>query len=102
MRGGGAQDVLPGTIIVLQPNIRYCGADYWMFFDHVTPLEEHSLQEVLEQTGFRVRTMIPRFLPYTTVGKRDIPLWMILWYLRMPWAWRFFGKQTLVVAEKTA
>ena len=71
-----------------------------MFFDHITPLEEHSLQEVLEQTGFRVCTMISRFLPYTTVGKPGVPLWAVRWYLRLPLAWRFFGKQTFVVAEK--
>ena len=28
---GGVQHVPPGKLLVLQPNIRYCGADYWMF-----------------------------------------------------------------------
>lgn len=26
-----------GKFLILQPNIRFCFRDYWMFFDHITP-----------------------------------------------------------------
>jgi len=31
-----------GKFIILQPNIRFCFKDYWMFFDHITPLDDRS------------------------------------------------------------
>jgi hypothetical protein len=39
------------------------------------------------------------FLPYTMAGKRPVPPFMVKAYLRMPFAWRFFGQQFLVVAR---
>ena len=29
-----------GRLLVLQPNVRYCARDYWMFFDHITPVDD--------------------------------------------------------------
>ena len=29
-----------GRILILQPNIRFVQRDYWMFFDHVTPVDD--------------------------------------------------------------
>src|SRR6185436_13343887 len=26
-----------GRFLILQPNIRFCARDFWMFFDHITP-----------------------------------------------------------------
>ena len=43
-----------GKFLILQPNIRFCFKDYWMFFDHITPLDDRSLSEVLEHNGFEV------------------------------------------------
>jgi len=87
-----------GRLIVLQPNIRYVGNDYWMFFDHITPLDEHSLSEAMQLTGFTIESIIPRFLPYTTKSRLPRALWLVKLYLRIPFLWRLFGKQTLVVA----
>lgn len=89
-----------GKIIVLQPNIRHTGADYWMFFDHVTPLDEHSLVEVLELVGFGIHTIIPRFLPYTTKSRLPKALWLVRLYLKVPLLWRVLGGQALAVATK--
>jgi SAM-dependent methyltransferase len=88
-----------GRFLVLQPNYRYCYRDYWMFFDHVTPLDHHSLAEALETSGFRVAHSIPRFLPYTTKGRLPKSLFLLKAYLHAPLAWRFFGQQAFVVAE---
>ncbi len=91
-----------GRFLILQPNYRYCYRDYWMFFDHLTPLDHHSLAEALETTGFRVRQMIPRLLPYTTKSNYPRSLFFVKAYLRLPLAWRFLGQQAFVVAEVTA
>lgn len=88
-----------GRFLILQPNIRYCARDFWMFFDHITPLDQYSLTEALEMSGFRVKKLIARFLPYTTKGSLPSAPFLVWLYLRMPLAWRLMGQQTFVVAE---
>jgi len=63
-----------GRLLLLGPNLRYTGAAYWDFFDHILPFTHNSVHEALATGGLRVETSIPRFLPYTTVGSRQIPL----------------------------
>lgn len=88
-----------GRFLILQPNIRYCWRDFWMFFDHITPLDQYSLTEALEMSGFRPVRTIVRFLPYTTQGKLPASMLLIQIYLTFPILWRFIGQQTFVVAE---
>ncbi|SRR5258707_8558750 len=88
-----------GRFLILQPNIRFCARDFWMFFDHITPLDQYSLAEALEMSGFRVTKTIVRFLPYTTKGKLPKSLLMVRLYLMLPVMWRFLGQQTFVVAQ---
>lgn len=90
-----------GRLLVLQPNIRYCYRDYWMFFDHVTPIDDRSLVEVLQMTGFAPVHLIRRFLPFTTKGRLPSSLALLKIYLAVPLLWRFFGAQTFVVAKLT-
>ncbi len=95
-----------GTIMILQPNIRYVGAAYWDYIDHHIALTEHSLTEALEVSGFKVTRLIPKFLPYTAksvfgrlltkVGGEAA----IRYYLRFPLLWKIFGQQTFVVATR--
>lgn len=94
-----------GRVVILQPNVRYVGAAYWDYIDHHIALTENSLAEALSITGFKVRTLIPRFLPYSAksrigrlVGTSGLGLFIRL-YLRTPLLWRIFGQQTFVVAE---
>ncbi|WP_026292974.1 class I SAM-dependent methyltransferase [Rudaea cellulosilytica] len=89
-----------GKIIVLQPNIRFLPGEYWDFFDHHTPLTDRSLVEGLQLAGFEAETVHPRFLPYTTKSRLPKAAWLVGLYLRVPLAWRFLGKQALVVAVK--
>lgn len=91
-----------GRFLVLQPNIRYCARDFWMFFDHITPLDQHSLAEALEISGFHVVKTIVRFLPFTTKSRLPKAPWLIKLYLRVPLAWRVLGQQTFAVAEVAA
>jgi SAM-dependent methyltransferase len=88
-----------GRLIVLQPNIRYVGAAYWDFIDHRVALTERSLVEAADTAGFAVERLIPRFLPYTTKSRLPQSGWLVRTYLRAPLAWRFLGKQTLLVAR---
>jgi SAM-dependent methyltransferase len=89
-----------GKLIAMGPNIKYLPGQYWDFFDHHTFLTEVSLGEALEVEGFLLETVIPRFLPYTLVNTLEYPLFLLQLYLKLPWLWRFKGRQFLVVGVK--
>lgn len=89
-----------GKILILQPNIKYCGPKYWDFFDHHTPLTDTSLAEVLESSGFVVEKLISRFLPYSTKSKIPKNPIFVKIYLMFPMVWKIMGEQTFVVAKK--
>lgn len=88
-----------GRLLVLQPNIRFTPRDYWMFFDHVTPIDDRALCEALELCGFGIELCIPRFLPFTTKSRLPKSAALLRLYLRLPVAWRVFGGQAFVVAR---
>ncbi|HLP81920.1 MAG TPA: class I SAM-dependent methyltransferase [Nitrosomonas sp.] len=90
-----------GLAIFLGPNIKYVKGEYWDFWDHFVPLTEQSLAELLRIKGFEVQVNLPRFLPYSMSTGITPPLFLLKMYLRLPFLWRFFGKQFLVVAKKT-
>jgi ubiquinone/menaquinone biosynthesis C-methylase UbiE len=89
-----------GRFVIMGPNIRYLAAEYWDFYDHYLPLSHLSLEEGLVQAGYNVENIIPRFLPYTTRSALPKHGWLIALYLKIPLAWRIFGKQFLVTARK--
>jgi len=89
-----------GRLVVLQPNIRYASRDYWMFFDHITPIDDRALAEAVELGGLNVEKVIPRFLPFTTRGRLPRALWLVRLYLRIPLLWRIFGGQALLIARR--
>jgi len=89
-----------GRLIALGPNIKYLHGAYWDFWDHYVPITEASLTEALVTRRFGVDVCVGRFLPYTMVNGAHYPLFFLRAYLRMPFAWRFFGKQFLVVATR--
>jgi SAM-dependent methyltransferase len=89
-----------GRFLVLQPNIRFCARDYWMFFDHVTPIDDRALVEAFALSGFEVTTVVPRFLPFTTKSRLPGSPRLVRAYLAFPPAWRLFGKQSFLLAER--
>lgn len=89
-----------GKLICMGPNIKFLPDTYWDFWDHEVALTELSLREILEIIGFEVVECRDRFLPYTMVGSAPKPLWTVGLYLRLPVAWKIFGKQFLMVAQK--
>ncbi len=89
-----------GFIILFGPNIKYVPGAYWDFWDHVIPITELSLAELLRMKKFNIVLCVPRFLPYSmSTGKRP-PLLFVKWYLKLPLIWPLFGKQFLVVGKK--
>ena len=91
-----------GKVLILQPNVRYCAKDYWMFFDHITPVDDRALVEALRATGFEVDLCIPRFLPYTTKSRLPTGRGLVRLYLKVKPAWRLLGAQAFIVATPTA
>jgi SAM-dependent methyltransferase len=89
-----------GHLIALGPNIKYLNGEYWDFFDHYLPLTEMSLAELLSLSGFQVETSIGRFLPYTMSLGYQPSHWKLRLFLKLPFMWRFFGRQFLVVGRK--
>lgn len=90
-----------GRLIALGPNIKYVQGAYWDFWDHFLCLTEMSLGEALENNGYRVTLSHARFLPYSMVSTPQYPLAFLRAYLALPVFWPLFGKQFLVVAERT-
>lgn len=87
-----------GRLIALGPNIKFLNGTYWDFWDHHLSLTDRSLAEALETRGYLIEKCVPRFLPYTMVG-RNPPPFFVAAYLMMPAAWPIFGKQFLIVAR---
>lgn len=90
-----------GRVMVLQPNIRFAAKDYWMFFDHINPVDDRALDEIFELSGFMLVKKVERFLPYTTKSKLPKNLFFIKLYLRFPVLWRVMGKQSFLIYEST-
>ena len=89
-----------GRLIAMGPNIKFVPGKYWDFWDHYLPLTEASLQEALLNREYQMERCVDRFLPYTMADSKKYPLSFLRIYLRCVPAWRFFGKQFLLVARK--
>lgn len=91
-----------GRLVALGPNIRLVPGAYWDFWDHYLPLTEHSLSEIGRLTGFSLEKALAATLPYSMSQGFQPPFWAVRVYLALPFLWRFFGKQFLVVLRKPA
>jgi ubiquinone/menaquinone biosynthesis C-methylase UbiE len=89
-----------GKLLIIQPNIKYAYREYWDFIDHHLPLTENSLGDALITTGYRVDECIPRFLPFSVNSSPSKSTKLLRLYLKMPLAWKLFGKQTFIVGIK--
>lgn len=87
-----------GQLLLLQPNVRFCGKDYWQFFDHITPIDDRAMLEAFAQTGYDVVKNVPRFLPYTTKSRLPSGPSLVRLYLKVPLAWKVLGAQAFMVA----
>ena len=89
-----------GKIVVIQPNIALAKEAYWDFIDHIVPLTDKSLGEAMEISGFHLMYVKRRFLPYTTKTVKAPNPRLLRIYLVLPFLWRIFGKQSLLIGEK--
>lgn len=89
-----------GRIVVMGPNFRACHREYFDFADHSVVLTERSVAEHLYAAGFEIEEVHARFLPVSFGGGLPITDFLVKTYLRLPFAWRFFGQQFLLVARK--
>lgn len=89
-----------GVLLAMGPNIRFCYNVYWDFFDHYLPLSDRSLAEALQTIGFRIEKAVPQFLPYTMNDRKVPSPVLVRLYLALPIAWKFLGKQFLLIARK--
>jgi SAM-dependent methyltransferase len=88
-----------GHLIALGPNIKFLPGRYWDFFDHYLALTELSLAEAMKMVGYQTEATA-QFLPYTMSQGSQPPLWTLKLYLRLPFLWKTFGHQFLVVGKK--
>ena len=86
-----------GKLMVLQPNIRLVGAQYWDYVDHTLPLTEKSLYEAFLLTNFKLTYQKVRFLPYTANSRIPALPFLIRAYLRFPPVQLVMGKQSFLV-----
>lgn len=89
-----------GSIIILQPNIRYLYKYYWDFFDHYIPLSDKSMTEALQITGFKIEYALPKFLPYTTKSRIPQNPLLVKIYLKIPLLWKAMGRQMFILGRK--
>lgn len=89
-----------GQIAIMGPNFKYTYRQYFDFADHTVILSELGVAEHLFGAGFHVKEIHPRFLPLSFRGKLPVNKFLAKIYLRLPLAWRFFGKQFLIIGRK--
>ncbi len=89
-----------GQIAIMGPNFKYCAKNYFDFADHTVILTELGVAEHLYGAGFEVKEVHDRFLPLSFRGKIPVTDFLVKMYFKMPFAWRFMGKQFLLIAKK--
>jgi SAM-dependent methyltransferase len=89
-----------GCFIMMGPNIRMLPGVYWDFWDHIVPISDRSLRELLENVEFEILDLYPRFLPYTTRSWIPKHSALVRLYLNFPPAWKIMGRQFLIRAKK--
>lgn len=87
-----------GRVVIMGPNFKYCPKEYFDCADHTLVLTDVSVVEHLVAAGFTVDTVIPRYIPYSFRSRLPANPRLTAAYLRMPFVWRFLGKQFLVIA----
>ena len=89
-----------GSIAIMGPNFRYCTKEYFDFADHTLPLTHRSVEEHLAAAKFEIVRVIPKFLPFSFKSSTPRSPFLVKNYLRFSPAWKFLGKQFLVIATR--
>lgn len=88
-----------GRLLILNPNIRFTTSEYWDYFDHLTPVSDRSMVEVLEALGFDIEVCLPRFVPNTLKDALPKSPLLVRLYLALPFLFPIFGKQMFIAAK---
>lgn len=90
-----------GTLIVLQPNFRFCYNTYFDDYTHLQIFTDRSLHDLLGAFRFRVQDVMPRFLPVNMKSTLRLRLpalrQLVRLYLALPW--KPLAGQMLFVCE---
>jgi len=91
-----------GRIAIMGPNFKYAFREYFDFADHTVILSELGVAEHLFGAGFKIIKVIPQFLPlsFRSGGFLPVTSLTVKSFLNFPFAWKFLGKQFLIIAEK--
>ena len=92
-----------GTLIVMQPNFRFCYNTYFDDYTHLQIFTDRSLYDLLEVFGFRVQVSLPKFLPVNMKSTLRLRLPMLRQLVRLYMAFPFkpMAGQMLFVCENT-
>lgn len=92
-----------GTLIVMQPNFRFCYNTYFDDYTHLQIFTDRSLFDLLEVFGFKVRVAKAKFLPVNMKStlRLRIPMLrhLVRWYMAFPL--KPLAGQMLFVSENT-
>lgn len=89
-----------GTVIVMGPNFKFCSNEYFDCADHSVILTHISVEEHLAAAHFELVETHAKFLPYSFRSRLPATRISTSLYLNSKWAWKFLGKQFLVVAKR--
>jgi SAM-dependent methyltransferase len=87
-----------GRLVVMQPNFKYCMADYFDDLTHVSIFTHVSFTDLLRSTGWAIAWCEKRFFPYSFKSGWSRLGILVPLYLRLPY--KPLAAQMLVVAEK--
>ncbi len=87
-----------GKFIAMQPNFRYFSKYYFDDYTHRQPFSHVSFPAMLENYGFEIEKVVPKFLPATFKQRLPRIPFLVRLYLMSPWHPR--AGQMLVVAKK--
>lgn len=87
-----------GTLIVIQPNYRFCASEYFDDYTHRTVFSHVSFGDLLQVMGFRIEVNMPRFLPFSFKSRFPVTRLLVRLYLHSPF--KPMGAQFLIIARK--
>ncbi|MEP4146079.1 MAG: hypothetical protein ABJL54_02600 [Halioglobus sp.] len=90
-----------GRYLIMEPNLRCLPGEYWDFYDHHPVLTHASLYKSSSIKAFQIERCVDCFLSYKTQGALPTHPSMVRTYLSFLLAWKFLGKQFLIVAGKS-
>jgi SAM-dependent methyltransferase len=92
-----------GSLIILQPNFKYCYKQFYDDYTHILPLTHTGMSDILRREGYSIVKCIPRLVPFSMDGSiPKIPYieklyFLVPLYLRSPI--RPYAAAFLIVAK---